>query len=65
MATSVRIDSELVERVYALSDAETEEAAITMALHDFIARRQQRRVLDLVGALDWDPSYDYKAERVR
>jgi len=32
---------------------------------EFIARRQQRRVLDLVGKLEWDPSFDYKTERSR
>jgi hypothetical protein len=36
-----------------------------MALQEFIARRQQKRVLDLMGKLDWDKSYDYKAERSR
>jgi hypothetical protein len=34
-------------------------------LQEFSARRQQRRVLELMGKLEWDPSYDYKAERSR
>jgi RHH-type transcriptional regulator, rel operon repressor / antitoxin RelB len=29
------------------------------------ARRRQMRVLELVGKLKWDESYDYKAERGR
>jgi len=27
------------------------------------AGRRQKRLLDLMGKLEWDPSYDYKAER--
>jgi hypothetical protein len=26
-------------------------------------RKRQKRLLDLMGKLEWDPSYDYKAER--
>lgn len=33
--------------------------------HAFIARRAQGRILDLVGTLEWDDSFDYKAERTR
>jgi hypothetical protein len=30
-----------------------------------IARRQQRRLLELFGTLEWDHGYDYKKERSR
>ena len=29
------------------------------------ARLERRRLLELFGTLDWDESYDYKAERAR
>jgi hypothetical protein len=29
------------------------------------ASREQRRLLDLLGALDWEPGYDYKPDRER
>ena len=32
---------------------------------EFIARREQKRLLELFGKLDWDSAYDYKAERDR
>jgi hypothetical protein len=38
---------------------------VTLALQEFIARREQRRLLELFDALDWDPTFDYKAERSR
>jgi hypothetical protein len=43
----------------------TKKAAVTRALQEFIARQQQKRVLELFGRLEWDRGYDYKAERER
>ena len=65
MATNLAIDPDLLERALKVSGERTKKAAVTKALQEFIARRQQKRVLDLMGKLDWDPSYDYKAERSR
>ena len=38
---------------------------MTKALSEFIARREQRRVAELLGKLEWDSAFDYKAERTR
>jgi len=65
MATNLSIDPELLERALAVSGEKTKRAAVTKALKEFIARREQRRLLELFGGLDWDPEYDYKAERSR
>jgi hypothetical protein len=65
MATNLSIDPELIERALELSGERTKRAAVTKALEEFIARRRQRRLLDLMGKLDWQSSYDYKAERSR
>jgi hypothetical protein len=65
MATNLALDPELIERALAVSGERTKKAAVTKALQEFIARRDQRRVLDLMGKLEWDPSFDYKKERVR
>jgi hypothetical protein len=48
-----------------VSGERTKKAAVTKALQEFIARRRQKRLLDLMGKLEWDSSYDYKAERAR
>lgn len=65
MATNLAIDPDLLDLALKVSGERTKKAAVTMALQEFIARRQQKRVLDLMGKLDWDKSYDYKAERSR
>jgi hypothetical protein len=65
MATNLAIDPELLDRALEVSGERTKTAAVTKALQEFIARREQRRVLDLMGKLEWDPSFDYKSERSR
>ena len=65
MATNLSIDPELLDRVLKVSGERTKKAAVTKALQEFIARRQQKGLLDLMGSLEWDEAFDYKAERTR
>ncbi len=65
MATHLAIDPDLLERAVAVSGERTKKAAVTKALQEFIARREQRLVTELFGQLDWDPAFDHKAERTR
>jgi hypothetical protein len=65
MATNLSIDPKLLDRAREVSGENTKKAAVTIALKEFIARREQRRLLELFGNLDWDSDYDYKAERDR
>jgi Arc/MetJ family transcription regulator len=65
MATNLQIDPELIDRALKVSGARTKKAAVTKALQEFIARRRQKRLLDLMGRLEWDSTFDYKAERKR
>jgi Arc/MetJ family transcription regulator len=65
MATNLQIDPDLLDRTLRVSGEKTKKAAVTRALKEFIARREQRRLLDLFGSVDWDPDYDHKRERSR
>lgn len=65
MATNLSLDPRLIERAVEVSGEKTKKAAVTRALEEFIARRRQKRLLDLMGKLEWDRSFDYKAERSR
>ena len=65
MSTNLSLDPELLERALELSGERTKKAAVTRALEEFIARRRQKVIVELVGKLEWDPSFDYKAERSR
>ena len=65
VATNLAIDPKLIERALAVSGEKTKRAAVTKALREFIARREQRRLVDLFGKLEWGSDYDYKIERSR
>jgi Arc/MetJ family transcription regulator len=65
MATNLAIDPALIERALEISGERTKKAAVTKALQEFIARREQKRLAELFGSLEWDTDYDYKSERSR
>lgn len=65
MATNLSIDPNLLQRALEVSGERTKKAAVTRALQEFIARREQRKILELFRKVDWDPGYDYKRERSR
>jgi hypothetical protein len=65
MATNLAIDPELLDRALEVGGERSKKATVTKALEEFIARRQQRRVLELMGKLEWDSTFNYKAERSR
>ena len=65
MATNLAIDPDLLERAVAVSGERTKTAAVKRALEEFIARRQQGKIVEIFGTLEWDPQYDYKAARSR
>jgi Arc/MetJ family transcription regulator len=65
MATNLSIDPRLIDKALEVSGEKTKRAAVTKALQEFIARREQRRILELFATLEWNPTYDYKKERSR
>lgn len=65
MATNLALDPDLIDRAVEVSGEKTKRAAVTRALEEFVARRTQRRLIELMGKLEWDATYDYKAERSR
>jgi Arc/MetJ family transcription regulator len=65
MASNLALDPALLEQALKISGERTKKAAVTKALEEFIARRSQTNMLDLMGRLEWDENYDYKAERSR
>ncbi len=63
MATNLAIDPELLNKALEVGGEKTKKATVNRALQEFIARREQERLLDLFGKLYWDDSFDYKRER--
>jgi len=65
MATNLALDPDLINRAVKVSGEKTKRAAVTRALEEFITRRSQTRLVELMGKLEWDEAFDYKVERTR
>ena len=50
MATNLSIDPDLIERALQVSGERAKKAAVTKALQEFVARRRQKRQLELLGS---------------
>jgi len=65
MATNLAIDDKLIEEARKSGKHKTKKEAVTRALEEYIQHHRQQRILDAFGTFDFDPAYDYKAERRR
>ena len=65
MTTNLDLDRRLLDEALAVSSERSKKAVVTQALREFIARRKQKKLLNLMGKLEWDNSLDYKKERTR
>ncbi len=63
VATNIEIDNKLVAKAMKLGGSRTKKEAVNKALAEFVERREQQRVLELFGTVDYDPGYDYKRQR--
>lgn len=59
------IDPELLEKAMKISGESCESVVVAKALEEYIVRHSPKRILDLIGKFDWDPTYDYRRERSR
>ncbi len=56
---------QLIEEARTLGGHKTKKEAVTAALAEYVQRRKQTGIIQLFGTIDYDPAYDYKAERQR
>jgi Arc/MetJ family transcription regulator len=64
MATNLAIDDKLIDEARRIGRHSTKKAAVTAALHEYIARRKQVEILKLRGTIDYDPAFDYRKMRL-
>lgn len=65
MATNLDISPELICEAQRVGHHKTKKEAVTAALEEYVRRRRQLKIFDLVGKVDYDEDYDYKEERRR
>ncbi len=65
MPTNLALDDKLIAKAKELGRHKTKKEAVTAALEEYVRRRNRLRILDLAGKVEFDPDYNYKAERRR
>jgi hypothetical protein len=55
----------LIEKARCAGGHKTKKAAISAALQEYVKRLSQQDIVKAFGTFDFDPAYDYKAERER
>jgi hypothetical protein len=55
---TVDLDPDLVSRTLAVSGENSETAAISLALEEFVARREQQEMLEAFRMLEWETTCD-------
>ena len=65
MPTNLALDDRLIQEARELGHHRTKKEAVTAALDEYVQRRKQLKILDLIGKIDYDENYDYKKERMR
>jgi Arc/MetJ family transcription regulator len=63
MSTHLDLDDKLIEEAKKIGRHKTKMEAVTAALNEYIKNQRRMRILELAGSIDFDPKYDYKAER--
>jgi Arc/MetJ family transcription regulator len=63
MPTNLAIDDKLIEQARKVGNHKTKKDAVTAALSEYVAHRKRLEILSLFGTIDFDPRYDYKAQR--
>jgi len=65
MATNLALDDELIVEAQRVGGHKSKKETVTQALHEYIRRHKQRRILSLFGKVEFKPGYDYKKARFR
>jgi len=63
MATNRTCVDKLIEEARRVGRHRTKKDAVAAALVEYVQRRKRLRILGAFGTVDFDPTYDYKAER--
>lgn len=65
MATNLQIDEKLLNDAQKIGGHRTKRETVNTALVEYVQRREQMKLFDLAGTIQYHADYDYKAQRRR
>ncbi len=63
MPTNLAIEDTLLRKALKAGGLRTKKATVTKALEEFIQRRQQKKILQALGTIEFCEGWNYKADR--
>ncbi len=63
MPTNLAISDKLINQAKRIGQHKTKKEAVTAALEEYVQRREQLKILELQGQIDFDPDFDYRKLR--
>jgi Arc/MetJ family transcription regulator len=63
MPTNLNIDDKLLEEAQKIGGQKTKRATVNEALQEYIRYREQQKIKELFGKIDFDPKFDYRKLR--
>ena len=63
MATNIELNEDLLKKVMNLSGVRTKKDAVNEALTEYVQRREQLKIIELFGTVEYEKSFDYKKQR--
>lgn len=65
MATNLQIDQKLLNDAQKAGGHRTKRETVNSALAEYVQRREQMKIFNLAGTIDYDVGYDHKKQRRR
>jgi Arc/MetJ family transcription regulator len=63
MPTNLAINDRLLNKALRVSALKTKKEAVTLALKEFIERREQKKILKAFGSVKFRKGWNYKKDR--
>ncbi|MBI2067855.1 MAG: type II toxin-antitoxin system VapB family antitoxin [Deltaproteobacteria bacterium] len=63
MPTNLAIDDKLLRRAVRVGSLKTKKEAVTIALKEFVERREQKKILGSLGTIQFRKNWNYKKDR--
>lgn len=63
MQITLNLDETLLNEAFQLTQLDTQEELLNLALRELVKSRRKKNLLDLVGQIQFSTDFDYKALR--
>jgi len=63
VATNIELNEELLTKAMSLGGMRTKKDAVNEALAEYVQRREQLKIIELFGTVEYGKSSDYKKQR--